>query len=209
MLLYVLVALALCYLAACGALWAAQNRLVFQPGPAPTTEPKDHGLAGQVQLLKTSDGERIYAWIVPADRPRGFAIVCHGNAGNVENRAEYARVLGPMGLTTILFDYRGYGASSGSPSEDGTYLDAEAVYEYAQHALHAEPGQIFLVGESLGGGVAVELALRRPVAGLVLQDAFTSIPTSPPSSTPGCRCGSWRTCATTTWRRSRACPCRS
>lgn len=164
------------YAAACFALWVAQERLVFAGGPAPTTVPKDHDLPGEALFLKTSDGVRLYAWLVTAERPRGAVLVLHGNAGNVENRVEHARAFRELGFTTLLLDWRGYGASNGRATEDGTYEDAIAGYEYLVRALRFEPGQIAVFGESLGGGPAVELALRRPFGTLILQSTFTSIP---------------------------------
>ena len=164
------------YGVACLALWLAQERLVYFPGAPPATEPKDHGLPGEALFLKTSDGVRLYAWIVRADRPRGAVLYLHGNAGSVEDRVEQARALRAMGFTTLLVDYRGYGASEGRPSEDGTYRDAETGYEHLVRAEGFEPGRIALFGESLGGGPAIELARRKPCGTVILQGVFTSIP---------------------------------
>lgn len=163
------------YVLACLALWIGQERLIYVPGAPPKGEPKDHGLPGNALFLKTSDGVRLYAWLVPADRPRGAALVLHGNAGNVEDRAEYARAFRAMGLTTLMLDWRGYGASDGRPTEDGTYLDAEAGYDHLVRALGFEPAQVVVFGESLGGGPAIELARRHTTALLVVQDTFASI----------------------------------
>jgi len=171
----VLASLAGCYLLVCLIAWAAQARLVYFPGPAAAVKPEDVGLTGQELFLKTSDGERLFAWYVPHERPRGVVIVCHGNAGELTGRAEYARAFRALGLSTLLFDYRGYGASSGSPDEQGTYLDVEAAYDHVTRGLKFEPGQILVFGESLGGGTAIELALRRPLAGVMVQATFTSI----------------------------------
>lgn len=164
------------YAVACVALWIAQEKLVYAGGPAPTTEPKDHGLPGKALFLKTDDDVRIYAWFVEADRPRGAVLLLHGNAGNVENRVEHARAFRELGFSTLILDWRGYGASDGRATEDGTYRDAEAGYEYLVRALQFEPARIAVFGESLGGGPAVELALRKPFGALLLQSTFTSIP---------------------------------
>ncbi|MBI5364590.1 MAG: alpha/beta fold hydrolase [Planctomycetes bacterium] len=164
------------YVAACVALWIAQEKIVFAGGPPPTTEPKDHGLPGKALFLKTDDDVRLYAWLVEAERPRGAVLLLHGNAGNVENRVEHARAFREMGFSTLILDWRGYGASNGRSTEDGTYRDAEAGYEYLVRALQFEPARIAVFGESLGGGPAVELALRKPFGALILQSTFTSIP---------------------------------
>src|SRR5262245_9210086 len=175
MLSIVLATLAGLYLLLCLAAWAGQSKLVYHPGRAAATTPRDAGLAGQELFLKTSDGVRLFAWLVPHERPRGIVIVCHGNAGELTGRADYARAFLAMGLSTLLFDYRGYGASEGSPDEEGTYLDAEAAYDHVTRGLGFDAGRIFVLGESLGGGPAIELALRRPVAGVMLPDTFTSM----------------------------------
>lgn len=102
-------------------------------------------------------------------------LLFHGNAGNVCDRLPHARLLVAAGLDVLVFDYRGYGRSSGKPSEEGTYRDAHAAHA----ALLAEPGvdrsRVFYLGESLGGAVALALALERPPAGLVLQSAFAGV----------------------------------
>jgi hypothetical protein len=101
-------------------------------------------------------------------------LVCHGNAGNISHRVELSRVMLRTGASVMVFDYRGYGRSEGTSSEEGTYLDAKAAYHWLRQQGFA-PKNIILFGESLGGGVASELALREQVGGLVLQSTFTSI----------------------------------
>ena len=107
--------------------------------------------------------------------PRAHVLLCHGNAGNVGDRVPHAALLCAAGLDVLLFDYRGYGRSSGRASEEGTYDDARA----ARSALLARPevnhDRVVYLGESLGGAVALALALEQPPAGLVLMSAFTSI----------------------------------
>jgi len=102
-------------------------------------------------------------------------LLCHGNAGNAGDRVLHAALLTAAGFDVLLFDYRGYGRSTGSPSEGGLYRDARA----ARSALLSEPGvdagRIVYLGESLGGAVALALALEHPPRGLVLQSTFTSV----------------------------------
>ncbi len=102
-------------------------------------------------------------------------LLFHGNAGNVCDRLPHAQLLVAAGFDVLVFDYRGYGRSSGKPSEQGTYRDARAAHA----ALLAQPGvdraRVFYLGESLGGAVALALALERPPAGLVLQSAFAGV----------------------------------
>jgi fermentation-respiration switch protein FrsA (DUF1100 family) len=126
--------------------------------------------------FKAADGTVLNGWFYPADanHPRGdwVVLVCHGNAGNISNRLELCSGLLETGVNTLMFDYRGYGKSEGRPSEEGTYLDAVAAYDWLLQRGFAGR-KIIAFGESLGGGVAAELALRRPLGGLVLESTFS------------------------------------
>lgn len=129
--------------------------------------------------LAAPDGVQLNAWFFPASTNatrRDYVILfCHGNAGNISHRVDCYQVLLDSGLNVFAFDYRGYGKSSGKPSEAGTYLDAQAAYDWL--VRRGFPGERILVwGESLGGAVAAELASRVRVGGLILQSTFTSVP---------------------------------
>jgi len=128
-------------------------------------------------FFKTSDGMELNAWFYPAAqdslRADWCALVCHGNAGNISHRLELCAALLETGLSVFMLDYRGYGRSQGRPSEPGTYLDAEAAYDWLVRKGFAGPN-IIAFGESLGGAVATELALRRPLGGLILESSFSS-----------------------------------
>ena len=100
---------------------------------------------------------------------------CHGNGGNISHRLDTCAALLGTGLSVFLFDYRGYGRSQERPGEEGTYRDAEAAYQWLVQRGFAGTN-IVAFGESLGGGVAAELAVHEPLGGLVLQSTFTSIP---------------------------------
>ena len=126
-----------------------------------------------------SGSAKIHAWHFPADtnglhRDKVF-LVCHGNAGNISHRLDLATTLLETGAGVLLFDYRGYGQSSGRPTEAGLYADARAAYDYLRDQGHAATN-IILFGESLGGAVAAQLASTTEVGGLVLLSTFTSIP---------------------------------
>ena len=128
--------------------------------------------------FKASDGIELNGWFFPAatNAPRGQFVVllCHGNAGNISHRLDTCAALLATGVSVFVFDYRGYGRSQGRPSEEGTYRDAQAAYQWLRQK--GFPGtNIIAFGESLGGGVAAELAAREPVGGLVLESTFTSI----------------------------------
>ncbi len=173
--LAVLAALALgLYLAAVGALYAFQRSLMYPADPSPV----DAAAAGVPGLgavtLETADGERLAAWSVPASEGRPSILYFHGNGGNLERPGRLARfrALTAAGYGLLAVSYRGYGGSTGTPSEDGLARDAEAAY--AALAARVPPENIVLYGESLGTGVAIRLATERPVAALVLEAPYLS-----------------------------------
>ena len=129
--------------------------------------------------IQTSDGLRLHGWFFPADKnaPRVHQalLLCHGNAGNISHRLHFIKAWLELGLNVFVFDYRGYGRSEGRVHEVGTYLDAQAALRWLE-AKGFAPGNVIVLGKSLGGGIASELALREPVGGLILQSTFTSIP---------------------------------
>jgi len=152
------------------------NSLVYFPARSILRTPAERGLAFADVTFEAEDGERLHGWWVPAPaQPIGHVLFCHGNAGNVGDRVPHAELLSAAGFDVLVFDYRGYGRSSGRPSEQGTYRDARA----ARGALLGQTGvdvtRIVYVGESLGGAVALALALEQPPMGLILQSCFTSI----------------------------------
>jgi uncharacterized protein len=153
-----------------------EHNQVYQPSREWDANPADLKRPFEEITLTAADGVRLNAWFFPANKnsPRGDTaiLVCHGNGGNISHRLPQCDALLETGVAVLVFDYRGYGRSEGTPSEEGTYLDAQA----AHHWLHVRGfRQIIVFGESLGGGVAGELALREPVSGLVLSSTFTSI----------------------------------
>ncbi|MED6335782.1 MAG: alpha/beta hydrolase [Planctomycetota bacterium] len=164
------------YGAVCLFAFLGQRRMVYFPGGPPQGDPADVGLAFEEQFIETTDGVRLHGWWIPAQPMIGALILSHGNGGNIAGRLHIARALHEMGLGVFLFDYRGYGSSEGTPDEEGTYLDAEAVWERVTGPLGIAPERVLLQGESLGGAVAVELARRRRAAGLILECSFTSLP---------------------------------
>ena len=169
------------YLLLCLALYLFQRNLVFVPGGPPLSDPGALGLEFDDLRLETADGERIHAWRIRAratsagGAARGLVLYSHGNAGNIATRLHRAELFADWGFDVLLFDYRGFGRSTGSPTEQGTYLDAERVWEYATVEAGYDARRIVLVGESLGCAVAVELATRREVAAVALESGFTSI----------------------------------
>jgi fermentation-respiration switch protein FrsA (DUF1100 family) len=125
-----------------------------------------------------NDGVQLNGWFFPAatNSPRGSLalLICHGNGGNISHRLDLYGLLLQTGVNVFAFDYRGYGRSEGRPSEEGTYRDVQAAHAWLRQRGFAATN-IIVYGESLGGGIASELAVREPVGGLVLQSTFTSV----------------------------------
>jgi len=155
-----------------------EYRQVFQPTRRFDARPDDLGRPWEEVEMVAADGVRLHAWFFPADSGstnRHLALLhCHGNGGNISHRLDAASQWLAAGLNVLLLDYRGYGRSSGWPTEEGTYLDAQAACRWL--GLRGFSGKnIIALGESLGGGVVTELARREPLGGLVLQSTFTSL----------------------------------
>ena len=147
------------------------NALLFFPARALHATPDS---PYEELAIATDDGERLHGWWVPSGAEHArHVLLCHGNGGNVSDRVPHIAHLNAAGFDVLAFDYRGYGRSTGRPSEAGTYRDARA----ARRALleRADPDRVLYLGESLGAAVALELAHHHPPAGLILQSPFTSV----------------------------------
>ncbi|CAN5444887.1 alpha/beta hydrolase [soil metagenome] len=132
------------------------------------------GLDGVKDLrLKTPDGETLSAWYAEAAPARPMVLFLHGNAGEIGDRPNRFAAYRAAGFGVLFLSYRGYGGSTGSPTQDGLVTDVVAAYDWLV-AQAIKPEDIVVVGESLGSGVAVQLASRRPVAALALEAPFTS-----------------------------------
>lgn len=153
-----------------------ETSFIYFPSRELIDTPAAYGLLYEDVFAETGDGVKVHGWLMkPTGTPRAFLLFSHGNAGNVSGRPEIARPLVQRGLAVLLYDYRGYGQSEGSPNEEGTYSDAEAMLAVLA-ARAPSQGHIFLFGRSLGGGVSYELALRHPELGGLITDAtFTSM----------------------------------
>lgn len=124
----------------------------------------------------SSDGLRLHAWYLPHATPRAAVLHLHGNAGNLSHRAEAARLLRQRcGTSVLIFDYRGYGRSEGTPTVLGLLADARAARVYLAAREKIAEQQIVLLGESLGGGIAVDLAAHDGARGLILESTFSSL----------------------------------
>jgi hypothetical protein len=162
----------LAYAGVLALMYVFQRSLMYFPDPA-RTSPAVAGLP-QVEevILKSSDGESLIAWYVPPQGDWPLVIYFHGNGGALNLRAGRFSWLTADGVGLLGLSYRGYGGSSGKPTESGLLLDAMAAYDFA--AARYPAGHIVLWGESLGTGVAVALAAERQIGGLILDAPFTS-----------------------------------
>jgi len=158
-----------------GCAWGFQRALLYHPDrsePAPAIAAAS-GLEA-VRLL-TEDGLDLLAWYAPAPPERATIVLFHGNAGNISHRADKARLFIAGGYGVLLAEYRGYGGNPGDPTEDGLYHDGRAALKYLA-GVGVDTQSVVLYGESLGSGVAVELARDHAVRALVLEAPYTSIP---------------------------------
>ena len=127
--------------------------------------------------VRTVDGVKIHARWYPHPDAAGVLLYCHGNAGNLEQCGPVMlRFADSLHRSVLIFDYPGFGRSEGNPTEAGCYASAEAAYDWLTRVKGIAPNQIAICGESLGGGVAVELACKRSHQALVLIRTFTSVP---------------------------------
>jgi len=160
----------------CLYLFLMQGRMIFYPTGKLIASPADIGLEYESVTLKTSDHIELHGWFVPAREERGALLFFHGNAGNISHRLDSLKIFHDLGLSTLIIDYRGYGRSHGSITEQGTYLDAEAAWRYITEARKIPAQKIVVFGRSLGAAIAANIASRKKVGALMLESAFTSIP---------------------------------
>ncbi len=175
--------LALLYAAACGFMWATQMEQVFVPTAEWQTTPDRMGMkydALRIPAGKGADQGELDAWWVPADGAKSTTptvLYFHGNYRNIGNNLEHTKRLHDLGFNVLLADYRGFGKSTGGrPSEAKVYEDAEAVWQYLIKRRDVTPGKSFIYGHSLGGAIAIDLAVHHPeAAGLITEGTFTSM----------------------------------
>jgi pimeloyl-ACP methyl ester carboxylesterase len=156
------------------------DRFIYFPTRYPTgdwtAKNVPGGLPFEDRQFESKDGTALHGWWVPRKDAKAAILFCHGNGGNITNYAPAIARLGKnLGVSVLIFDYRGYGKSEGSPSEQGLYEDAEAAFAELTGPLGVAPDRVIIYGHSLGTAVATELAMRRRAAGLVLEAPFTSM----------------------------------
>jgi hypothetical protein len=164
------------YVLVCVGMMFLEDQLIFFPSKYPEGNWNPPGLAFEDAAFQAADGVNLHGWFVPHPQPRATVLFAHGNAGHLADRAELLRLLHRLRVETLAFDYRGYGKSAGTPNEAGILADARAARSWLARRTGTSEKDIVLYGESLGGGVAVDLAAADGAGGLILQNAFTSLP---------------------------------
>jgi uncharacterized protein len=166
--------LLVCWIGTVGLLYATQRRLLFQPDPE-RVAPVRTGLMGvREEVIATPDGERLIAWWSPPAAGKPVFLYFHGNGGNLTARAGRLKLFQQAGFGGLMLSARGYGGSSGHPSESALVADAKLAFDWlVSHGVAAD--QIIVFGESLGTGLAVQVAAERPARALILDSPYTSL----------------------------------
>jgi fermentation-respiration switch protein FrsA (DUF1100 family) len=136
--------------------------------------PEEFRLQYRDASFRTEDGEQLHGWFFQGEEGGPVILHFHGNAGNISHRLDLVQIFQRKGLSVFLLDYRGFGKSSGRPSETGLYRDGLAAWSYLVEKERIPPERIVLHGHSIGAAVAIEVALQKKVRGLVIESAFTS-----------------------------------
>lgn len=152
------------------------ERLLFIPSKYPRGNWKPSGLNFRDVFFTAKDGTKLHGWYCPAENPRAVVLISHGNAGHVADRARWLRFFQKEArISVFLYDYRGYGKSEGIPTVAGILQDAQAARATLRELADVENDEMFLMGESLGGAVATQLAAEASPRGLILQSTFSSM----------------------------------
>lgn len=154
-----------------------ENHLVYRPQTAADYWENPTDPAIEEVTFPLADGTPIHAWYLPQPGSREAMLLCHGNGGNISGRSSsLLRFREFLGCSVLIFDYPGYGKSGGKPTEASCYESGDAVLKWLADAKHVPYERVIVYGESLGGGVAVEMARRHDHRALVLMKTFTSLP---------------------------------
>jgi hypothetical protein len=157
-------------------LFTFQASFVYHPSARQRGTPRDFGLAYEDVWFHTSDKVTLHGWHISAHSPIATMLYCHGNGGNISYGLEHLALLNKLGLEVFTFDYRGFGKSNGTPTEEGTYRDARAAWNYLVGDAKVPGKRIVVYGRSLGGAVAAWLASQMTPGALIVENAFISVP---------------------------------
>ncbi|UCG14785.1 MAG: alpha/beta hydrolase [Deltaproteobacteria bacterium] len=154
--------------------WLIESQ-VFFPDKTLAQTPDDVRLLFEDIWFVSSDGVRLHGWLIPARPKRYLLLFCHGNAGNISHRLDNINKLHQIGVSVLIFDYRGYGRSQGRISEKGFYLDSEAAHQVASEWAEQYQAKLVIFGRSLGGIAAVHVAAMKGCDGLILESTFSNM----------------------------------
>ena len=152
-----------------------EQKSLYHPYKEIPETPRNLGIAFEDINFKTADGQLLNGWFVPAKGAKVTVLYCHGNAGNMYHRLHKVKFFHEMGVNFFIFDYRGYGKSTGKPNEKGLYKDAQAAYDYLVSRNDVDKNKIVVYGKSLGGPIAADLCVNRKASALILEGSFASV----------------------------------
>jgi len=155
-------------------LYIMQPRFLYWPVREVPYVPSELDLDFENVVFESGDGLLLSGWYIGAEDSEFTVLFCHGNGGNIAHRLDSINIFHDMGLNCFIFDYRGYGNSQGEPSEEGTYLDAGAAYKWLTEEKRIQPDNIIILGRSLGGSIAAQLASNVGAGALIIESTFTS-----------------------------------
>ena len=156
-------------------LYVQQTGMLFYPYPELEATPADWNLAYEDTEITTTDNIKLHGWYLPVNGAKHTVLFFHGNAGNISHRGDSLEIFHRLGLNTLIIDYRGYGKSEGSISEQGLYRDAKAAWQYLIEQKKFQAQDIIVFGRSLGGAVATQLASQVQPRALMIESTFSSV----------------------------------
>ncbi len=157
-----------------GLMYFQQKHMIFYPMSKLYQTPAQWDLDYEDVTLQTTDGVQLHGWYIPDQQSENVLLFFHGNAGNISHRRESIELFHRLGLNVFIIDYRGYGQSEGSPSEQGLYRDANAAWRYLIEEKGFDPENVIIFGRSLGGAAAAKLASGVQARGLILESTMSS-----------------------------------
>ncbi len=152
-----------------------EQKSLYYPYKEIAETPGNLGITFEEVNFKTADGQLLNGWFIPVKNAKATILYCHGNAGNISHRLHKVKFFQGMGVNFFIFDYRGYGKSSGKPTEKGLYKDARAAYDYLISRNDVDKNKIVVYGKSLGGPIAADLCINRLSRALILEGSFASV----------------------------------
>ena len=174
MILSIIALLAVAYFGLGIVLYFMQPSFLYAPTREVLYDPGQLGLDFEKVIFKSEDDVKLTGWYIPAKDAEFTILFCHGNGGNIVHRLDSINIFNKLGLNCFIFDYRGYGNSQGKPSEEGTYRDAAAAYNWLRREKKTPGQNIIIFGRSLGGSIGAYLAEKVEVKGLIIESGFTS-----------------------------------